>query len=48
MTEDARPRVKSKSSTKFIENTAKHPDWWDLVKGLSQRIAEVPYSTLRL
>jgi hypothetical protein len=41
MTEDAGPGVKSKASTKFIEKIAKYPDGWDLVKGPSQRKAEV-------
>jgi hypothetical protein len=41
MTEDTRPGVKSKASTMFTERTAKHPDVWDLVKELSQRMAEV-------
>jgi hypothetical protein len=36
-----RPGVKSKASTKFFERIAKHPDRWDLVKELSQRMAEV-------
>jgi hypothetical protein len=36
-----RPEVKSKASTKFIERTAKHSDQWDLIKELSQRMAEV-------
>jgi hypothetical protein len=36
-----RPGVKSKASTKFIERIAKHPDGWDLVKELSQRMVEV-------
>jgi hypothetical protein len=36
-----RPGVKSKASKKFIERTAKHPDGWDLVKDLSQSMAEV-------
>jgi hypothetical protein len=39
--EDAGPGVKSKASTKFIERIAKLPDGWDLVKELSQRMAEV-------
>jgi hypothetical protein len=39
MTEDARPGVKA--STKFTERIAKHPEGWDLVKELSQRMAEV-------
>jgi hypothetical protein len=38
-TSDQESRVKA--STKFIERTAKHPDKWDLVKELSQRMAEV-------
>jgi hypothetical protein len=33
--------VKSRASTKFIERIGKHPDGWDLVKKLSQRMAEV-------
>jgi hypothetical protein len=33
--------LRVKASTKFIERIAKHPDGWDLVKGLSQRKAEV-------
>jgi hypothetical protein len=33
--------LRVKESTKFIESTAKHPDGWDLVKGLSNRIAGV-------
>jgi hypothetical protein len=41
MIEDARPGFKSKVSTKFIERTVIHPDRWDLVKGLSQTMAEV-------
>jgi hypothetical protein len=41
MIEDAGPGVKSKASTKFIERTAKNPDRWDLVKELSQTVAEV-------
>jgi hypothetical protein len=35
-----RPGVKSKASRKFIERIAKHPNGWDLVKELSQRMAE--------
>jgi hypothetical protein len=31
----------SKASTKFFERIAKHPDRRDLVKELSQRIAEI-------
>jgi hypothetical protein len=31
--------LRVKASTKFIER--KHPDGWDLVKELSQRMAEV-------
>jgi hypothetical protein len=34
-------RSKSKASTKIIERTAELPDGWDLVKELSQRMAEV-------
>jgi preprotein translocase subunit Sss1 len=41
MIEDTRPVVKSKASTRFIERIAKHPDWKDFVKALSQRQAEV-------
>jgi hypothetical protein len=33
--------LKVKTSTKFIERLAKHPDGWDIVKELSQRKAEV-------
>jgi hypothetical protein len=36
-----RPGVKGKASTKFIERIGKHPDGWDWVKELSQRMAEV-------
>jgi hypothetical protein len=36
-----RPGVKSKARTKFIERIGKHPDTWELVKGLSQRMAEI-------
>jgi hypothetical protein len=60
MIEDAGPGVKSKTSTKFIERTAKLPDRWDLAKELSQKMADVQevtqgsvwlrssYSTLKL
>jgi hypothetical protein len=41
MIEDARPGVKSKARTKFIERIAKLPDRWDLVKELSQKMADV-------
>jgi hypothetical protein len=41
MIEDARLGVKSKASTKFIERVGKHPDGWNLLKELSQRMAEV-------
>jgi hypothetical protein len=34
------PGVKSKASTKFTERMGKHPDEWDLVKELSQTMAE--------
>jgi hypothetical protein len=37
MIENARPEVKSKAKTKFIERIAKHPDGWNLVKELSQK-----------
>jgi hypothetical protein len=40
MIEDARPRVKSKASMEFIERITKHTDGWDLVKGLSQTMAD--------
>jgi hypothetical protein len=57
-----RPGGKNKARTKFIELCliAKHPDRWELVKKLSQRMAEVyrikqglslgtpPHSTLKL
>jgi hypothetical protein len=33
--------LRVKANTKFIERIAKHPDEWDLVKGLSQRKAEM-------
>jgi hypothetical protein len=36
-----RSGVKSKVRTKFIERIRKHPDGWDLVKELSQKMAEV-------
>jgi hypothetical protein len=36
-----RPGVKSKTSIKFIERLAQHPDGCDLVKELSQTMAEV-------
>jgi hypothetical protein len=36
---DQELRVKARA--KFIERIAKHPDRWDLVKVLSQRMAEV-------
>jgi hypothetical protein len=36
-----RPGVKSKASSKFIERIGKHPDGWDLMKELSQRVAEI-------
>jgi hypothetical protein len=32
---------KRKGSTKLIERLAKHPDGWDLVKELSQIMADV-------
>jgi hypothetical protein len=34
------PGVKSKAGTKLIVRTEKHPESWDLVKELNQRIAE--------
>jgi hypothetical protein len=36
-----RPGVKSKANMKFIERITKHPNKWDLVKGLSHGITEV-------
>jgi hypothetical protein len=33
--------LRVKASTKLIERTAKLPNGWDLVKELSQRIADV-------
>jgi hypothetical protein len=33
--------LRVKASTKFIERIAKHHDGWDLVKELSQTMAEV-------
>jgi hypothetical protein len=36
-----RPGVKSKESTKFIESIVKHLDQRELVKELTQRMAEV-------
>jgi Fe-S cluster assembly scaffold protein SufB len=36
-----RPGVKSKAITKFIKRKEKHPDRWDLVKELSQKMADV-------
>jgi hypothetical protein len=33
--------LRIKASTKFIEKIAKHPDGWDLVKELNQRMTEV-------
>jgi hypothetical protein len=33
--------LRLKESTKFIERITKHPDGWDLAKGLSCRIDEV-------
>jgi hypothetical protein len=45
MIEDSGAGVKSKTSTKFIERIAKHPNRWDLVKMLSQRMAEVYFET---
>jgi hypothetical protein len=41
MVEDAGPGVKSKASTKFTERIAKHPEGWDLVTELSQKMADV-------
>jgi hypothetical protein len=38
--EGAGQGVKSKASTKFVERTAEHPNGWDLVLELSQRMAE--------
>jgi hypothetical protein len=40
MIKDNRPEVKSKASTMFIGRIAKHPDGWELVKELSQTMAE--------
>jgi hypothetical protein len=39
MIKDTRPGVKA--SRKFIERIAKHPDEWDLVKEIIQRISDV-------
>jgi hypothetical protein len=33
--------VKSKARTKCIERIAKHPEGWDLVKELSQRMLKL-------
>jgi hypothetical protein len=41
MIEGIGPGVKSKASTKLIERIAKHPDEWNLVKELSQTMADV-------
>jgi hypothetical protein len=41
MTEDTDQKLRMKASTKFIEKIARHPDSWDLKKGLSQKKAEV-------
>jgi hypothetical protein len=41
MIEDTGPEVKSKASIKFIEKITKHSAGWDLVKELSQTMAEV-------
>jgi hypothetical protein len=36
-----RPGVERRSSIEFIEKIGKHPDGWELVKELNQRMAEV-------
>jgi hypothetical protein len=36
-----RPGIKSKARTKFVKRIGKHPDRWDLVKELSQQMAEI-------
>jgi hypothetical protein len=38
---NTRQKLRVKASTKVFEIIAKHPGGWDLVKELSQRIAEV-------
>jgi hypothetical protein len=34
-------KLRVKASTKFIEKIAKHPEGWDLVKELSQTMADI-------
>jgi hypothetical protein len=45
MIEDTDQGLRVKASAKFIERIAKHPDGWNLVKGLSERKAEVQEMT---